>query len=240
MNGSSDSTGARVLVFASDTELAEAMSQELAEAGFGVDIAHDPAEARRRAEQRCHEAFVVDTSIPGGAAYRLVADLRAGGRDEPVLLLSAPHAPEDLLAVQRGWGDFQPVVREGLHDAPRVVQALLRHEQPDAARRLHYAGIALDRLERRACVNGDEVRLTPAEWDVLEHLLSHAEHLAERGTLQQAVWGPDSDLNSNALDVHIGHLRRKLRRADCLARIETVRGRGYLLRLPCDARSDAA
>lgn len=240
MNGSTQETTTRVLVLAGDPELGEAVRRELAGAGFAADVTRDPSEARRLAGARCHDAFLVDTSIPDGAAYRLVAELREAGREEPVLLLSAPHAAEDLLAVQRGWGDFQPVVREGLHDAPRVVTALLRHERPDAARRLHYGGIALDRLERRACVNGEEIRVTPAEWDVLEHLLSHAEHLVERATLELAVWGPDPDLSSNALDVHIGHLRRKLRRAECTARIETVRGRGYLLRMRPDARETAA
>lgn len=223
-----------VLVLVSDDGLADSLRTELESAGFAPDVTSDVERAEQHAFRRCHQAYIVDVSIPDGAGYRFVASLREDGRDEPVLLLSAPHGGEDMLSVQRGWADFQPVVREGLHDAPRALQALLRHERPRTARRLHYAGITLDRVERRLCVDGSEIRLTPAEWDILECLILHAEHVIERDDLMRAVWGPDPDLNSNALDVHMGHLRKKLAGAAYADVIETVRGRGYMLRITED------
>lgn len=237
--GTSDSRR-RVLLLAADRGLGEALEVELIEAGFELDLTTDLEQARERASLRCHGAYVVDASLPGGAGYRFVAELREEGRQEPVLLLSAPHAPEDMLSVQRGWPDWQPVVREGLHDAPEVLWALLRHEQPNVARRLHYAGISLDRVERRVCVAGDEIRLTPAEWDILENLLMNAEHVVEREDLIRAIWGPDPDLSSNALNVHMGHLRRKLGDAGFDDVIETLRGRGYMLRFPQERDDTAA
>lgn len=220
-----------VLILVRDDGLAESLRHELESAGFAPDITADPRRAEQRASRGCHEAYVVDVSIPEGAGYRFAASLREVGHDEPILLLSAPHVGEDMLAVQRGWADFQPVVREGLHDAPRALRALLRHERPRTARRLHYAGITLDRVERRLCVDGNEIRLTPAEWDLLDHLVLHAEHVVERVDLMKAVWGPDPDLNSNALDVHMGHVREKLAGAGYDDVIETIRGRGYMLRV---------
>lgn len=234
------SNGHPVLVLAGDRALAEALESELSEAGFRLDLTTDVAQAQRRASCQCHGAFIVDVSLAEGAGYRFVADLREAGRHEPVLLLSAPYAPDDMLSVQRGWPDWQPVVREGLHDAPQVLRALLRHEQPNVARRLHYAGISLDRVERRVCVDGREVRLTPAEWDILEQLLLHAEHVVERQTLMTAVWGPAPDLQSNALDVHVGHLRRKLAEAGREGVVETLRGQGYMLRVQDDGDEQAA
>lgn len=237
MTASRDGAGPEVLILVNDEGLAEGLRTELESTGFAPDVTTDPEGAWRRASRGCHAAFVIDVSIPEGAGYRFVASLREHGHDEPVLLLSAPNAGEDMLSVQRGWADFQPVVREGLHDAPQALQALLRHEQPRAARRLHYAGITLDRVERRLCVDGDEVRLTPAEWDILDHLLVHAEHVVERETLMRAVWGPDPDLSSNALDVHMGHLRGKLAEAGYDDVIETIRGRGYMLRIREESRA---
>lgn len=228
---STSSGGPPILILAADEGLAEGLRAELEAAGFVTDVTTDPDRAGQWSERRCPQAYVVDVSIPEGAGYRFVAELRATGHDEPVLLLSAPYAGEDMLPVQRGWADFQPVTREGLHDAPQALQALLRHEQPRVARRLHYAGITLDRVERRLCVDGQEIRVTPAEWDILDHLLVHAEHVVERADLMDAVWGPDPDLSSNALDVHIGHLRGKLADAGCDDVIETIRGRGYMLRV---------
>ncbi|MGK7312879.1 MAG: response regulator transcription factor [Candidatus Longimicrobiales bacterium M2_2A_002] len=220
-----------VLVLVNDASLAEELTSELESAGFAPDVATSLDLALEQASQSGHEAYVVDVALPDGAGYRFAARLREAGHDEPILLLSAPHAGEDLLPVQRGWAGFQPAVWEGLHDAPQALRALLRHEQPRTARRLHYAGITLDRVERRLCVNGREIRLTPAEWDILDHLVSHAEHVVEREDLMRAVWGPEPDLSSNALDVHMGHLRKKLAGAGHADVIETIRGRGYMLRV---------
>ena len=219
-----------VLVLVSDGSLAEELKTELESAGFAPDLVMNPDTALEQVVRDDHEAYVVDVSLPDGAGYRFAASLREAGHDEPILLLSAPHAGEDLLPVQRGWADFQPAVWEGLHDAPQALRALLRHEQPRTARRLHYAGITLDRVERRLCVNGCEIRLTPAEWGILDYLVSHAEHVVEREDLMRTVWGPEPDLSSNALDVHMGHLRKKLAGAGHEDVIETIRGRGYLLR----------
>lgn len=232
-----EGTRPEVLILVNDEGLAEGLRAELESAGFVPDVTTDPGSAEQRASRGCHEAYVVDVSIPEGAGYRFVAGLREVGHDEPVLLLSAPHVGEDMLSVQRGWAGFQPAVWEGLHDAPQALQALLRHEQPRVARRLHYAEITMDRVERRMCVAGREIRLTPAEWDILDHLLVNAEHVVEREALQTAVWGPDPDLSSNALDVHMGHLRKKLAKAGQPDIIETIRGRGYLLRV---SESEAA
>lgn len=223
-----------VLVLARDEALAEGLRTELESAGFALDVTTDVDRAERRATRGSHEAYVVDVSMAEGAGYRFAATLRETGHDGPILLLTSPHAGEDMLPVQRGWAGFQPVVWEGLRDTPQALRALLRHEQPRAARRLHYAGIVLDRVERRLCVDGREIRVTPAEWVILDHLVSHAEHVVERGELMQAVWGPDPDLSSNALDVHMGHLRKKLASAGHPDIIETIRGRGYLLQADAD------
>lgn len=238
---STEATGpGNVLLFAGDHGLGEALESELERAGFRLDVTSDPVQARLRASRHCHSAFVVDVSPPDGAGYRFIAELREAGHQEPILLLSAPHAPEDMLSIQRSWPDWQPVIREGLHDAPDTLSALIRREQPNAARRLHYGGISLDRIERRVCVDDREVRLTPAEWDILEQLIMNAEHLVERGGLQEAVWGPDPDLTSNALDVHMAHLRKKLAKAGRDDVIETVRGRGFILKCRRSGDEEAA
>jgi two-component system, OmpR family, response regulator QseB len=203
----------RVLVLARDTGLGEGVRSELERAGLEVELVDDVERGHQRAGAGGFTAYAVDVSLPGGDGYRFVAGLRAAGHDQPILLLGAPHGQEDMLAVQRGWPDWEPVVRHGLHDVPRAIRALIRHEQIDAAHRLRYGSISLDRLERRLCVDGAEVRITPVEWDILKHLLLNAEHTVTRETLLAMVWGPDSDLQSNALDVHMGHLRKKLERA---------------------------
>lgn len=229
-----------VLVLALDTGLGEGVRNELEQAGLVVDMVSDMEQAMHRAASLDHVAYAVDTTLSGGAAYRFVAALREAGHEQPVLFLAAPHAQEDMLAVQRGWPDWEPVVREGLHDVPRALRALIRHERPDMSRRLRYAAIVLDRLERRVCIGGSEITVTPVEWSILEHLVLNAEHVLQRADLVVAVWGPDPDLRSNALEVHMGHVRRKLSDAGLNGVIETIRGRGYMLRIRETEEDDAA
>lgn len=219
-----------VLLLTGDEGLGSAVRQELERSGLGATVLDSLAEALDRCREGCFDVAIVDLGLPDGTGFRFVAELRESGRDTPVLLLSAPHAPEDLLTVQRGWPGWQPAVREGLHDVPTILEALLRHERPDSARRLRYAGLTLDRFERRACAEGEEVHLTPAEIGILEQLLLNAEHLVTREALVEALWGLESEPGSNALDVHLGHLRKKLRAYEDVVRIETVRGRGYVLK----------
>lgn len=219
-----------VLILAGDGGLSSAVSEELERSEFRPTPVSRLKEALEKCEECCFDAVVVDLGLPDGAGYRFVAELRRTGRDTPVVLLSAPHAPEDLITVQRGWPGWQPAVREGLHDVPGIIRALLRHERPDSARRLRYARLTLDRFERRACVADREVSLTPAEFGILEQLLLSAEHLVTRKALVEALWGTENEPGSNALDVHLGHLRKKLRAPGDLVEIETVRGRGYVLK----------
>lgn len=227
------------MVLAGDPDLRSSVRDELERNELSPTVVSRLEEAIDRCGECCFDAAVVDLGLPEGAGYRFVAELRADGKDTPVLLLSAPHAPEDLLTVQRGWPGWQPAVREGLHDISSILHALLRHERPDSARRLRYAGITLDRFERRVCIDGEEVSLTPAEFGILEQLLLNAEHLVTREALVAAVWGAESEPGSNALDVHLGHVRKKLRAQDDVG-IDTVRGRGYVLKRRTQADGTSA
>lgn len=227
---SAENAGRSVLLLTGDGGLGSAVRQELERSGLGTTVVGNLAEALDRCHDGCFDAAIVDLGLPDGTGFRFVAELRETGRETPVLLLSAPHAPEDLLTVQRGLLGGQPAVREGLHDVPTVLEALLRHERSDSARRLRYAGLTLDRFERRACADGEEVHLTPAEFGILEQLLLNAERLVTRKALVEAQWGAESEPGSNALDVHLGHLRKKLCAYDDVVGIDTVRGLGYVLK----------
>lgn len=116
-----------------------------------------------------------------------------------------------------GYGvEIASTVAEGLAPAPRVA----------------YAGVELDRIEHRAWYLGRPLDLTPTEYRVLEQLVLHAGGVASRRELLEVVWGLGSAPVSNAVDVHVSHLRRKLE-ADGRPRIVfTVRGRGFFLREP--------
>jgi two-component system, OmpR family, response regulator YxdJ len=90
------------------------------------------------------------------------------------------------------------------------------------------------------CVGGAKIDVTPVEWSTLEQLVLNAEHVVLRERLMAAVWGPASDLNSNALDVHNGHVRKQLAAVGLADVIETIRGRGYMLRLQAASDPQAA
>lgn len=113
-------------------------------------------------------------------------------------------------------------------DAAGAVDALLGPDRPSPGRRLaRFAGIELDRYERRVFAGDTEVAVTPVEFALLDRLVADADHLVSRAALIAAVWNGKEEPGSNVLDVHLGRLRRKL--ADTGITIRTVRGRGYIL-----------
>jgi two-component system response regulator MtrA len=106
------------------------------------------------------------------------------------------------------------------------IRAQLRAARQAPETTLRHDGITIDLLSRRTSVNGEPVRLTTTEFDLLAYLMRNPGRVLNRSQLLQAVWGYGEDASTNTVDVYIGYLRRKLGRPDAIA---TVRSRGYRL-----------
>jgi len=218
-----------ILVVDDDAGLRRALRRVLASHGFEVEVAEDGAEALSRMRTRSFDVLVLDVMMPGSDGIEVCEQLRAGGADIPVLMLTARDAVRDRVAgLEAGADDYlvKPFANEEL---VARVRALLRRSGA-ASETLAFADLELDLLTRDARRSGREIELSPIEFELLEFFLRHPRQVLARGLIYQRVWGYDASLSSNSLDVFVGHLRRKLEAGGESRLIHTVRGVGFTLR----------
>jgi two-component system response regulator MprA len=218
-----------ILVVDDDASLRKALRRVLVSNGFEVEVAEDGAEALARIRARPFDAVVLDVMMPGADGIDVCQELRSQGDELPVLMLTARDAVRDrVLGLEAGADDYlvKPFANEEL---VARIRALLRRAGGPTDR-LTFADLELDLLTHDARRGNREVELSPIEFELLEFFLRHPRQVLARGLIYERVWGYDSSLSSNSLDVFVGHLRRKLEAGGERRLIQTVRGVGFTLR----------
>jgi DNA-binding response OmpR family regulator len=231
----------RLLLVEDEPRLADSIRRGLEEEGYTVEVAPDAEAGERLALLNAYDAFVVDWRLPRGDGRTLVERIRAAGRTQPVLMLTALADVEHLVAgLDAGADDYlaKPFAFEEL--LARLRALLRRPPLPQQGRLVEAGPLRLDRVRRRATVAGPGgevlLNLRPKEYALLDLLLSRIDAVVTREAIGEQVWGDAPYVTDNALDVTVSGLRQRL--ADALAEagaeggpaIETARGVGYRLR----------
>jgi two-component system OmpR family response regulator len=197
--------------------------------GFAVQAELDGVEGERRALRESFDAVVLDLMLPGRSGMEVLASLRATKPNLPVIVLTARGEIEDRVAgLDAGAVDYL-VKPFSLAELLARVRAQLRSASQDAGTMLRAGDIEVELLTRRVRRAGEPVQLSTTEFELLVYLLRHRGRVLSREQILSAVWGYQHDPATNIVDVYIGYLRRKLRRADSPAPIHTVRAVGYRL-----------
>lgn len=217
----------RVLVVEDERGLAAAIGRGLTAEGFDVDLAHDGPTGLWLAREHAYGAIVLDLLLPGMNGFQLCATLREEDNWTPILVLTAKDGEYDLAeALDTGADDFLSKPFSMVVLTARL-RAIARRRGQVESTVLRSGGVALD-LRRRRCSSGEaDVRLTPREFALLEHLIRRGDFVSSKEELLDEVWGPEFAGDPNVVEVYVGYLRRKLDRGDGRAVIETVRGAGY-------------
>ena len=215
----------RVLLAEDDPLLGDGLRAGLRQRGFQVDWVRDGAAAQRELRAEPYAAAVLDLGLPLMDGIDVLSAVRAAGVTLPVLVLTARDAVADRVrGLDRGADDYvvKPV---DLDELAARLRALVRrsHGQPQEVRRAQQ--VVLDPAARRVTCRGEEVALAAREFDLLHVLMLNADRVLSREQLEQHLYAWGREVESNAIEVHIHHLRRKLG----AALIQTVRGVGYLL-----------
>jgi DNA-binding response OmpR family regulator len=214
----------RLLLLEDDVVLGEGLRDFLRAEGHVPDWCSSLAQARAALLGEPFDALLLDWNLPDGSGRLWLGELRRSGLRTPALLLTARDALADRIdGLDAGADDYlvKPFAPEEL--AARL-RALLRRAQPQTDGLRLRPALLLELAARRVWVDGVEAELTAREWTLLEALALRAGRWVEKGDLERLVHGFDGELpSSNALEVHIAKLRRKLGRDS----IETQRGRGY-------------
>lgn len=215
----------RILLAEDDLLLGDGLRAGLRQLGFQVDWVRDGNAAERELRAEPYAAAVLDLGLPGKDGLDVLAAVRRSGATLPVLVLTARDAvPERIRGLDLGADDYvlKPV---DLNELAARLRALVRraHGQPQESLRVQ--DLALDPAARQVSRAGEPVALSVREFDLLQVLMLNAGRVMSREQLEQQLYSWGREVESNAVEVHIHHLRRKLG----AAAIQTVRGVGYLL-----------
>lgn len=220
----------RILVVEDEKKVASFLEQGLREEGYAVDVAHDGDEGLMKALVHEYDLLLLDVMLPGKSGLEIVRDLRSRELATPVLMLTARDAERDVVVGLDAGADDYLTKPFGFDELLARVRALLRRGGAMRPDRLVYGHVELDRVSHVATRRGRRLDLTPKEFQLLEFMLLNAERVVRRTELLEKVWDLSFDPMSNVVDVHVGHLRRKLEDPDGEPLLHTVRGVGYVLR----------
>lgn len=206
--------------------------------GFEVHVADNGTDALNHLRDSPPDLVVLDLMLPGIDGIQITHRIRAAEEAEgtprlPILMLTARDAVADRVAGLDAGADDYLVKPFDFDELVARVRALLRRSSPPANTGpdvLTFDNISLNLTSHTASRDGQQIELTPREFDLLEILLRHPNQVLTRHTLMQRVWGEDFYGESNVLEVVIGNLRRALEVNNQPRVVQTVRGIGYVLR----------
>lgn len=224
----------KILVVEDDQETVAYIARGLREHGHVVDTAANGQDGLFLATGGNHDVLVVDRMLPSLDGLRLVRALRETGVKVPVLFLTALGGVGDRVRGLEAGGDDYLVKPFAFAELMARLLALARRPPlSDIPTRLTIGDLELDLLKRAVTRAGERIDLQPREFRLLEVLLRQADRLVTRTMLLEEVWDFHFDPKTNIVETHISRLRGKLSRSGPDPElIHTVRGSGYILRLP--------
>ena len=215
----------RILLVEDDRALGEGIRTALKPEGYTVDWLQDGASALHALNHESFELVILDLGLPRLDGLELLKRLRAAGNPVPVLVLTARDATSDRIAGLDAGADDYLVKPFDVAELEARLRALLRRSFNRPEPVLEYRGILLDPVNQQVSYQGTPINLPRKEFVLLHELLAQPGRVLTRDRLQQVLYGWDEDVESNALEVHIHHLRKKF----FPELIRTVRGVGYLV-----------
>jgi two-component system OmpR family response regulator len=169
------------------------------------------------------DAYLLDWQLPDGSGLEWLSARRERGDVTPVLMLTARDLLEDRLRGLDSGADDYIVKPFAPEEMVARVRAICRRRAGSAGARVRVGAVEVDLISRCAWLNSERTELTSREWSVLEALMLRFGRIVSKAELERLVLGFESELASNAIEVHVSSLRRKLGRE----LVETVRGMGY-------------
>ncbi|HVP32682.1 MAG TPA: response regulator [Steroidobacteraceae bacterium] len=216
----------RLLLLEDDPMIGEAIRAGLKRDGFAVDWVRAADAAQHALESEPFELLLLDLGLPGSDGLELLKALRGRGSALPVLIITARDAVADRVAGLDAGADDYLVKPFDLDELAARIRALLRRKSGRSEPRLEHLGVALEPATHRVTRDGVEVALSPREFALLELLLERPGAILSRSQLEERLYGWGEEVESNAVEVYIHGLRRKLGPEF----IRTVRGVGYRVR----------
>lgn len=215
----------RVLLVEDDPRIARDITQTLSSAGYVVEHEGEGEEAWFKGDTEDYAAVILDLGLPGMDGLAVLKKWRAGGRNFPVLILSARGTwSERVEGIDAGADDYLAKPFE-MDELLARLRALIRRSAGHAAPQLTIGNVAIDPRQMRVTVAGVPKSLSPQEYRLLAYLMLHAGRVVPQQELAEQLHGSHEERESNAVEVLVGRVRRKLG----VDLIRTRRGFGYIV-----------
>jgi two-component system response regulator QseB len=215
----------RLLLVEDDPILGDGLQAGLRQGGYTVDWLHNAASAEAALRSENYEIMVLDLGLPDRSGLSVLRQLRQRGKDLPVLILTARDSIEDRVEGLDSGADDYMLKPFDLDELAARLRALLRRHGGRAENRIVHGEIILDPSAHAVSLAGEAVELPPREYPVLQLLLENIGRVMSRSRLEESLYSWDGEVESNAIEVYIHHLRKKFGSE----LIRTVRGVGYII-----------
>ena len=225
-------TEAKILIVEDEEALSTLLDYNLSKEGFETLLARDGEEALLKVEEERPDAVVLDWMLPNVSGIEVCRRLRAGEetRHLPIVMLTARAEETDRIRGLDTGADDYVTKPFSMGELAARLRAVLRRAKPAlVAETVRVGDIELDRAAHRVRRGGQEVKLGPTEYRLLDHFIQNPGRVFSREQLLNAVWGSGVFVEARTVDVHIGRLRKALRQEGASDPVRTVRSAGYAL-----------
>ena len=221
----------RLLLIEDEQRLSEALVVILKDYQYSVDVAYDGESGQDMAETGIYDIIVLDRMLPVKEGLQVLKEIRAKKVLTPVLLLTAKDTVEDKVEGLEAGADDYLVKPFATKELLARIKALSRRQRESVQTdRLQIGSLVLDVLRCEATNCRETFRLTYKESQLLELLIRKKGQVIPKEQILDKVWGLESDVEMNNIEIYIHYLRKKLNPASCGIQIETIRGVGYCLK----------
>ncbi|AEO99877.1 response regulator transcription factor [Heyndrickxia coagulans] len=222
----------KLLIVEDNVSLLESMKRML-EDEFEVETARDGEEALYLAQQNIFDIILLDVMLPEMDGFSILKTLRKDRVETPVLFVTAKDSLEDrVTGLEIGGDDYIVKPFQAAELKARIRASLRRSGNMTIDHTLRYRGIELFGKEKEIKVDGQPLKLTITQYELLEYLIQNSGNILTREQIFDRVWGFESDTTIAIVEVYIHHLRKKLEPFGYHKDIQNVRGIGYLLKEP--------
>lgn len=214
----------RILLVEDDQTLGDGITRWLTETGYATDWLTEGNQAMAALQSEEYECVVLDINLPDINGLDVLRNMRSAGNRTPVLLLTARDLVSDRVTGLDAGADDYLTKPFDLDELSARIRALLRRHSGRADPVIHYRDIEIDLASRSVRQDGSAVDLTTREFALLQLLIENAGKVLSKNRIEQSLYSWRDDVSSNAVEVHVHHLRKKF--GNDL--IRTIRGVGYI------------
>ncbi len=222
----------RILIVEDEYKLADVVASRLRQEKYEADIATDGENGLYMAQSGSYDLIVLDVMLPGMNGFEILKEIRAGGVDAKVIMLTAKTLLEDKMqGFEGGANDY---LTKPFHMDELVARINVQLRGTGSAEKkdyLEYGDIRLHlKTSRLSCAStGEEIGIVKKEFQLMEYFLRNPAQILSKEQIYDKVWGYDNEIESNNLEAYLSFIRRKLKAIGAAVNIKSVRGMGYRL-----------